>query len=66
MIGDAFDAFPLVFSCCVLVFPVSHTVPVAFPENVQAIVLNSTLAKVHWNPVPSKLIRGHLKGFKVQ
>ncbi|TMS05363.1 Neuronal cell adhesion molecule [Larimichthys crocea] len=39
--------------------------PVAFPENVQAIVLNSTLAKVHWNPVPSKLIRGHLKGFKV-
>ncbi|XP_045893916.1 neuronal cell adhesion molecule-like [Micropterus dolomieu] len=39
--------------------------PVAAPENVQAMVLNSTLAEVHWDPVPSKLIRGHLKGFKV-
>ncbi|XP_070762987.1 neuronal cell adhesion molecule-like isoform X8 [Enoplosus armatus] len=39
--------------------------PLAAPENVQAMVLNSTLAEVHWDPVPSKLIRGHLKGFKV-
>ncbi|XP_073327716.1 neuronal cell adhesion molecule-like isoform X3 [Pagrus major] len=39
--------------------------PVAAPENVQAVVRNSTVADVHWDPVPSKLIRGHLKGFKV-
>lgn len=39
--------------------------PVAAPENVQAMVLNSTLAEVHWDPVPAKFIRGHLKGFKV-
>ncbi|XP_070829283.1 neuronal cell adhesion molecule-like isoform X12 [Chaetodon trifascialis] len=39
--------------------------PVAAPENVQAIVVNSALAEVHWDPVPFKLIRGHLKGFKV-
>uniref|UniRef100_A0A7N8Y9Q7 Neuronal cell adhesion molecule n=1 Tax=Mastacembelus armatus TaxID=205130 RepID=A0A7N8Y9Q7_9TELE len=39
--------------------------PVAAPENVQAVVLNSTLAEVHWDPVPQKLIRGYLKGYKV-
>ncbi|KAG8012788.1 Neuronal cell adhesion molecule [Nibea albiflora] len=39
--------------------------PVAAPENVHSIVRNSTLVEVHWDPVPSKLIRGHLKGFKV-
>ncbi|XP_037624290.1 neuronal cell adhesion molecule-like isoform X1 [Sebastes umbrosus] len=39
--------------------------PVAAPQNVQAMLLNSTLAEVHWDPVPSKLIRGHLKGYKV-
>ncbi|XP_034444740.1 neuronal cell adhesion molecule-like isoform X5 [Hippoglossus hippoglossus] len=39
--------------------------PVAAPENVQVVVLNSTLAEVHWDPVPHKLIRGHLKGYKV-
>uniref|UniRef100_A0A3Q3XAH8 Neuronal cell adhesion molecule n=1 Tax=Mola mola TaxID=94237 RepID=A0A3Q3XAH8_MOLML len=39
--------------------------PVAAPENVQALVVNSTVAEVHWDPVPTKLIRGHLKGFKV-
>nr|XP_020515558.1 neuronal cell adhesion molecule-like isoform X7 [Labrus bergylta] len=39
--------------------------PVAAPNNVQVMVLNSTLAEVHWDPVPSKFIRGHLKGYKV-
>ncbi|XP_044049541.1 neuronal cell adhesion molecule-like isoform X4 [Siniperca chuatsi] len=39
--------------------------PVAAPENVNVEVLNSTLVEVRWDPVPSKLIRGHLKGFKV-
>lgn len=42
------------------------TVPMAAPDNVQAMVLNSTVAEIHWDPVPSKLLRGHLKGFKVQ
>ncbi|KAF1386942.1 hypothetical protein PFLUV_G00100080 [Perca fluviatilis] len=39
--------------------------PVAAPENVHAMLLNSTLSEVHWDPVPSKSIRGHLKGYKV-
>ncbi|KAM7003343.1 neuronal cell adhesion molecule-like isoform 13-T14 [Tautogolabrus adspersus] len=39
--------------------------PVAAPNNVQVMVLNSSLAEVHWDPVPSKFIRGHLKGYKV-
>ncbi|KAM3610035.1 uncharacterized protein V6R79_024330 [Siganus canaliculatus] len=39
--------------------------PIAAPENVQAVVINSTLVKIHWDPVPAKLMRGHLKGFKV-
>ncbi|XP_023257220.1 neuronal cell adhesion molecule isoform X2 [Seriola lalandi dorsalis] len=39
--------------------------PAAAPENVQAVVLNSTLAEVHWDHVPRRLIRGHLKGYKV-
>ncbi|KAM9854171.1 neuronal cell adhesion molecule-like [Aulostomus maculatus] len=39
--------------------------PLAAPGNVQVLVLNSTLAEVHWDPVPHKLIRGYLKGYKV-
>ncbi|XP_077452368.1 neuronal cell adhesion molecule isoform X12 [Stigmatopora argus] len=39
--------------------------PVAAPDSVQVYVLNSTLAEVHWEPVPQKLIRGYLKGYKV-
>ncbi|XP_047451806.1 neuronal cell adhesion molecule-like isoform X14 [Mugil cephalus] len=39
--------------------------PIAAPENVQGIALNSSLAEVHWDPVPPHLIRGHLKGYKV-
>ncbi|XP_072242292.1 neuronal cell adhesion molecule-like isoform X14 [Leuresthes tenuis] len=39
--------------------------PVAAPENVHAVVLSSTQAEVHWDPVPHHLIRGHLKGYKV-
>ncbi|XP_041652038.1 neuronal cell adhesion molecule-like isoform X9 [Cheilinus undulatus] len=50
--------------------PIAHgysgeDLPVAAPDNVQAMVVNSTLAEVYWDPVPSKLIRGHLKGYKV-
>ncbi|XP_005451052.1 neuronal cell adhesion molecule isoform X13 [Oreochromis niloticus] len=39
--------------------------PVAAPENVHAVVRNSTLVEVFWDPVPSHLIRGNLKGYKV-
>ncbi|KAI3371155.1 hypothetical protein L3Q82_023780, partial [Scortum barcoo] len=39
--------------------------PIGAPGNVQAMVVNSTVAEVHWDPVPPKSIRGHLKGFKV-
>ncbi|XP_030588361.1 neuronal cell adhesion molecule-like isoform X2 [Archocentrus centrarchus] len=39
--------------------------PIGTPENVHAVVRNSTLAEVFWDPVPSHLIRGHLKGYKV-
>lgn len=34
------------------------------PGNVQVNVVNSTLAEVHWDPVPLKSIRGHLQGYK--
>ncbi|NWX82635.1 NRCAM protein, partial [Nothoprocta ornata] len=40
-------------------------VPMVAPGNVQVHVLNSTLAKVHWDPVPLKTVRGHLQGYKV-
>ncbi|XP_014726641.1 PREDICTED: neuronal cell adhesion molecule isoform X8 [Sturnus vulgaris] len=39
--------------------------PMVAPGNVQVHVINSTLAKVHWDPVPLKTIRGHLQGYKV-
>lgn len=55
--GVVITSSPSALSAC--------TVPVAAPGNVQAMVLNSTVAEIHWDPVPSKLLRGHLKGFKV-
>ncbi|KAI1882325.1 hypothetical protein AGOR_G00249510 [Albula goreensis] len=39
--------------------------PRAAPENVQVMVQNSTLAEVHWDPVPHSTVRGRLKGYKV-
>ncbi|XP_023181562.1 neuronal cell adhesion molecule-like isoform X12 [Xiphophorus maculatus] len=39
--------------------------PAAAPANVQAVVLNSTLARVRWDPVPPHLIRGQIQGYKV-
>ncbi|XP_042083571.1 neuronal cell adhesion molecule isoform X12 [Haplochromis burtoni] len=39
--------------------------PVAAPENVHAVVRNSTLVEVFWDPVPAHLIRGNIKGYKV-
>ncbi|XP_041852860.1 neuronal cell adhesion molecule-like isoform X14 [Melanotaenia boesemani] len=39
--------------------------PQTAPENVQAVVINSTLAEVHWDPVSPHSVRGHLRGYKV-
>ncbi|XP_031679029.1 neuronal cell adhesion molecule isoform X14 [Oncorhynchus kisutch] len=39
--------------------------PMQAPDTVQVLVLNSSLAEVHWEPVPPKTVRGRLKGYKV-
>ncbi|XP_010888103.1 neuronal cell adhesion molecule isoform X5 [Esox lucius] len=39
--------------------------PIQPPDNVHALVLNSTLAEVRWEPVPVKTVRGHLQGYRV-
>ncbi|XP_056132630.1 LOW QUALITY PROTEIN: neuronal cell adhesion molecule a [Lampris incognitus] len=39
--------------------------PLSAPESVQVMVHNSTLAEVHWEPVPSSTVRGKLQGYKV-
>ncbi|KAL8221343.1 UNVERIFIED_CONTAM: hypothetical protein K2H54_066143 [Gekko kuhli] len=37
--------------------------PMVAPENLEVHVVNSTLAKVRWDPVPLNLVRGHLRGY---
>ncbi|XP_071377356.1 neuronal cell adhesion molecule a isoform X3 [Centroberyx affinis] len=39
--------------------------PLSAPESLQVMVHNSTLAEVHWEPVPSSTVRGKLQGYKV-
>ncbi|XP_066200203.1 neuronal cell adhesion molecule isoform X5 [Saccopteryx leptura] len=39
--------------------------PMVAPGNVHVSVVNSTLAEVHWDPVPLKSIRGHLQGYRI-
>ncbi|XP_067302752.1 cell adhesion molecule L1-like a isoform X3 [Pseudorasbora parva] len=39
--------------------------PLAPPENVSVEVLNSTLLRVNWSPVPQTTLRGHLGGYTV-
>ncbi|XP_077071180.1 neuronal cell adhesion molecule isoform X9 [Siphateles boraxobius] len=39
--------------------------PSAAPGPVQVVVLNSTLAEVHWEHVPQRSVRGRLQGYKV-
>ncbi|KAK2858908.1 hypothetical protein Q5P01_003528 [Channa striata] len=39
--------------------------PMSAPNSVQVMVHNSTLAEVHWEPVPSPSVRGKLQGYKV-
>ncbi|XP_036183386.1 neuronal cell adhesion molecule isoform X17 [Myotis myotis] len=39
--------------------------PMVAPGNVHVTVVNSTLAEVHWDPVPLKSVRGHLQGYRI-
>ncbi|XP_075886408.1 neuronal cell adhesion molecule a isoform X4 [Nelusetta ayraudi] len=39
--------------------------PLSAPESVQVMIHNSTVAEVHWEPVPFSLVRGRLLGYKV-
>ncbi|MBN3322377.1 NRCAM protein, partial [Atractosteus spatula] len=39
--------------------------PMVSPENVDVRALNSTLAEVHWDPIPPESVRGRLKGYKI-
>ncbi|XP_070848183.1 neuronal cell adhesion molecule a isoform X7 [Chaetodon trifascialis] len=39
--------------------------PLSAPDSVQIMVPNSTLAVVHWEPVPLPSVRGKLQGYKV-
>uniref|UniRef100_A0A4W3IQY3 Neuronal cell adhesion molecule a n=1 Tax=Callorhinchus milii TaxID=7868 RepID=A0A4W3IQY3_CALMI len=39
--------------------------PLLAPTSVRQHVVNSTLAKVHWNPVPPESVLGFLKGYKI-
>ncbi|XP_046715112.1 neuronal cell adhesion molecule a isoform X16 [Silurus meridionalis] len=39
--------------------------PAAAPKNVRVQVQNSTLAEVHWDPVPPESVRGRLQGYRV-
>ncbi|XP_014386474.1 PREDICTED: neuronal cell adhesion molecule isoform X14 [Myotis brandtii] len=39
--------------------------PMVAPGNVHVTVMNSTLAEVHWDPVPLKSVRGHLQGYRI-
>ncbi|XP_076862837.1 neuronal cell adhesion molecule a isoform X9 [Brachyhypopomus gauderio] len=40
--------------------------PMVPPESVQMVVQNSTLAEVHWKPIPSSAVRGRMLGYKVR
>uniref|UniRef100_A0A8C5M7V5 Neuronal cell adhesion molecule n=1 Tax=Leptobrachium leishanense TaxID=445787 RepID=A0A8C5M7V5_9ANUR len=39
--------------------------PMTAPSNVEVEVVNTTLAKIQWDPVPVRTVRGHLQGYKV-
>ncbi|KAM4676429.1 neuronal cell adhesion molecule isoform 18-T19 [Discoglossus pictus] len=39
--------------------------PMVAPENVQVEVINTTLAKIQWDPVAFAKVRGHLQGYRV-
>lgn len=65
-LGDG-DIFCMKFKMTLIHLPpLSHLslVPMVAPGNVHVNVVNSTLAEVHWDPVPLKSIRGHLQGYR--
>uniref|UniRef100_A0A8D0H1Q6 Neuronal cell adhesion molecule n=1 Tax=Sphenodon punctatus TaxID=8508 RepID=A0A8D0H1Q6_SPHPU len=39
--------------------------PMVAPGNVEVRIINSTLARVHWEQVPLKSVRGHLQGYRI-
>lgn len=39
--------------------------PMVAPENVKVLVQSSTLAEVHWEPIPPSTVRGKMLGYKV-
>nr|XP_032822383.1 neuronal cell adhesion molecule-like isoform X3 [Petromyzon marinus] len=39
--------------------------PKSAPKNVKFVVVNSTVLKLTWDPIPVHDVRGHLKGYKV-
>ncbi|XP_051975216.1 neuronal cell adhesion molecule-like isoform X9 [Xyrauchen texanus] len=39
--------------------------PAAAPRDVRVLVMNSTLAEVHWSEVPLESVRGRLQGYKI-
>ncbi|XP_053319066.1 neuronal cell adhesion molecule isoform X2 [Spea bombifrons] len=39
--------------------------PMVAPNSVEVEVINTTLAKVQWDPVPLTTVRGHLQGYRV-
>ncbi|XP_076133230.1 cell adhesion molecule L1-like a isoform X1 [Alosa pseudoharengus] len=40
-------------------------VPLASPEDVSVEMVNATLLRVRWSPVPANMLRGHLGGYNV-
>ncbi|KAM8973600.1 neuronal cell adhesion molecule isoform 4-T4 [Pelodytes ibericus] len=40
-------------------------IPTTPPNNVEVEVINTTLARVQWDSVPLRTVRGHLRGYKV-
>ncbi|XP_049330219.1 neuronal cell adhesion molecule a isoform X16 [Astyanax mexicanus] len=39
--------------------------PMVAPENVKVLVQSSTMAEVHWEPIPPSAVRGRMLGYKV-
>ncbi|XP_072124076.1 neuronal cell adhesion molecule a isoform X6 [Mobula birostris] len=62
---QAFNSFGAAPEPEVVIGYSGEDLPMLAPSNVRVHVVNSTLAKVHWDPVPPKSVRGFLKGYKI-
>ncbi|XP_078273092.1 neuronal cell adhesion molecule-like isoform X4 [Rhinoraja longicauda] len=62
---QAFNSFGAAPEPEVVIGYSGEDLPMVAPSNVRVHVVNSTLAKVHWDPVPPKTVRGFLKGYKI-